>query len=148
MNIYNNPIIMSILTQFNNQLSDFIGELIYLYPENKRFTVFNQKLEILRSANPKLIIEKYIEFIYPFKNEIIAEDDEYFTSKSKNDNIQEIYSQDNVKSQNYIPIENALNLKDIWLDMNNETKSAIWRYFKVLIILSEKWYANEYNKKT
>ena len=51
---------MSILTQFNNQLSDLVGELIYLYPANTRFTVFNQKLEILRSANTKLIIEKIV----------------------------------------------------------------------------------------
>jgi len=137
---------MSILTQFNNQLSDLVRELIYLYPENKRFTVFNQKLEILRSVNPKLIIEKYIEFIYPFKKEILAEDDAYFTSNSKNDTIKEIYTQDNIKEQNYIPIEYALNLKDIWLDMSSETKNAIWRYFKVLIILSEKWFANEYKK--
>jgi len=137
---------MSILTQFNNQLSDFMTELIYLYPENKRFTIFNQKLEILRSVNPKLIIEKYIEFIYPFRKEILSEDDTYFTSKSNNNNIEEIYTHENVKDQNYIPIEYALNLKDIWIDMGKKTKNAVWRYFKVLIILSEKWFVNEYKK--
>tara|TARA_B100000780_G_scaffold150581_3_gene105195 strand:+ start:3392 stop:3805 length:414 start_codon:yes stop_codon:yes gene_type:complete len=137
---------MSILTQFNTQLSDLISELIYLYPENKRFAVFNQKLDILRSVNPKLIIEKYIEFIYPFKAEILSEDDAYFTSKTNVDNIKDIYKSDNIKNQNYVPIESALNLKDIWVDMNDETKSAIWKYFKVLILLSEKWFASKYNK--
>ena len=59
--------------------------------KNKRFVVFNQKLQILRTANPRLIIDKFIEFIYPFKKEILKEDDNYFTKKSEDDNIKDIY---------------------------------------------------------
>ena len=138
---------MSLLTQFNNQLSDLIKDLIYLYPGNKRFVVFNQKLLILRQANPRLIIEKFIEFIYPFKKEILSEDDKYFTKKSNDDNIKDIYNnQESLNDQNYIPIEYALNLKDLWLDMSQENKDSVWKYFKVLIILCEKWIKKNYKK--
>ena len=138
---------MSLLTQFNNQLSDLIKDLIYLYPGNKRFVVFNQKLLILRQANPRLIIEKFIEFIYPFKKEILSEDDKYFTKKSNDDNIKDIYNnQESLNDQNYVPIEYALNLKDLWLDMSQENKDSVWKYFKVLIILCEKWIKKNYKK--
>ena len=57
---------MSLVTAFNNQMSNFMNDLSYLYPTDKKFIIFEQKFEILRKANPALMIKKYFQYIYQF----------------------------------------------------------------------------------
>ena len=40
--------------------------------------IFEQKFEILRKANPALIIKKYFQYIYQFKESIMSKDEAFF----------------------------------------------------------------------
>ena len=46
---------------------------------------------------------------------------------------------DAAEKDNNVPITQALNLKTLWEDnMTDDTKETVWKYFKVLVILSER----------
>ena len=40
---------MSLVTAFNNQMSNFMNDLSYLFPNDKKFMIFEQKFEISAS---------------------------------------------------------------------------------------------------
>ena len=138
---------MSLITAFNNQMSNFMNDLSYLYPNDKKFIIFEQKFEILRKANPALMIKKYFQYIYQFKESIMSKDEEFFKDKIKPNNLKNVYNDDqDLNNNKYIPLKEVLNLTEYWDNMNDVNKEAVWKYFKVLTLLSEKWALANLNK--
>ena len=117
---------MSLVTAFNNQMSNFMNDLSYLFPNDKKFMIFEQKFEILRKANPALIIKKYFQYIYQFKESIMSKDEAFFKDKIKPNNLKNVYKKnDDLNNNKYIPLKEVLNLTDYWDNMNDINKEAV-----------------------
>ena len=69
---------MSVKNIIIGQISNFIDELDSTFPNNKDFMIFREKYNLLRSINSQLIVDYFIQFIYPHKKRIMFQDDNFF----------------------------------------------------------------------
>jgi hypothetical protein len=83
--------------------------------------------------NPAKIIEGFLVKVYPYKQQIMDENDDFFLHKS--------YENDTKNEGNLVKV---LKIKELWeTDMDNNTKKTLFNYFKVLIVLAEKYVAEK-----
>jgi len=120
---------MSVKQVIIQQITNFINELNSIFPENKDLMIFKEKYEMLKSINSQLILDHFIQFIYPHKKRIISQDDTFFLEGG---------GQDEIIDKNGLNMRD--NLKDLWTNqMSDENKVVVWKYFKTFILLIEKY---------
>lgn len=138
---------MNIVTAFNNQLNSMIEELIFIFPEDKKLLVFQQKFELLKSMNKTLVIQYFFEYVYPCKDEILAKDDSYFNESNGESNINDFFEKNSsIKENEYAPLNYILTLHQKWNVLSDENKEVVWKYLQVLIVLTERWVVSKLNK--
>ena len=125
---------MSNLSKFNEQLLNFLGEMCKLFPDDKKLSTFYYTVDLMKKANPREIMNQFKQYVYPFKDQILAKDENFFIANTFTDSI---------KSQN--GISELLRIKQIWNSGNLTThdKECVWNYFKVFLYLIDKEYPNK-----
>jgi hypothetical protein len=128
---------VSTLTRFNNTIDCLIDSLIDRYSHHEYFgkelRLTKEKFALLRKTNPAKIVEGVLVKVYPYKKQIMDEDDEFFIQKS--------YEADKKNESNLVKV---LRIKELWdTDMDDNTKQTLFNYFKVLIVLAEKYVAEK-----
>lgn len=122
---------MSTLTAFNNTIQQLIDDLINYFPEDNDYKLFESSFKMLRQANPRKVLELFKTHILKHKNYILDENESFLLEYDY------LQSNTNIQDMNYA--ENLmLRIKDNWRLIDDKNKQAIWKYFKVLIVLSEK----------
>ena len=127
---------MSVKNIIIGQISNFIDELDSTFPNNKDFMIFREKYNLLRSINSQLIVDYFIQFIYPHKKRIMSQDDNFFLEGG---------GQVEIKDKNGLNMRD--NLKDLWTNkMNDDNKVVVWKYFKTFILHIKKYIVKNVNK--
>jgi hypothetical protein len=120
---------MSVKQIFINQITNFIDELCTIFSTNNEILLFREKYLILKSANSTLVIEYFIKYIYPFKQVIMNNDERFFLDGG---------GQDEIKDSSGLKFRD--NIKKLWInEMSEDNKEIIWKYFKIFILLCEKY---------
>ena len=128
---------MNIKQIFLQQTDNFINELSTIFPKNGEITLLKEKYFLIRSANSKLILDYLIQFVYPFKNQIIKEDQQFFLSGG---------GQEELKDTSGLKFRD--NIKNLWeKEMSEENKVIIWKYFKTFVVLAEKYIIEALNNE-
>ena len=118
------------------QINNLIEEIYELFPNNKDVILFKEKFNILKSVNSQLIIDYFIKFIYPLKESILNEDENFFIDGG---------GQEELKDKNGLNIRD--NLKGLWEShMSEDNKIIVWKYFKTFVLLCEKYILENINK--
>lgn len=127
---------MSVKNIIITQISNFIDELDSTFPNNKDIMIFKEKYSMLKSINSQLILDYFIQFIYPHKKRIMEQDDNFFLEGG---------GQEELKDKNGLNMRD--NLRDLWTNkMSDENKVVVWKYFKTFILLIEKYILENVNK--
>ena len=119
------------------QIENFTEEISILFPEIKSIKLFRHQYEIVKMTNPKVLIESYIQYIYPHKKEIMEENEDFFLKGG---------------GQEFLIGNDSLTkfrdtMSEIWCEkLSEENKKICWKYFKVFVLLSER-YIQETNMK-
>jgi hypothetical protein len=72
----------TILKAFNNQFEEFLEDVEVLFPENSDIKTTKTGLNMLRKANPKMIVSVWYRYIcIKYESEIEKENLEYFLTK-------------------------------------------------------------------
>lgn len=120
---------MSIKPVFLQQTDNFIKELCTIFPENNEILLLGEKYGWIRNANSTLILEYFIKFIYPHKDQIMKQDENFFLNGG---------GQEELKDNSGLKLRDSI--KNMWLlKMSDENKEIVWKYFKIFIILCEKY---------
>lgn len=115
---------------FVQQLENFIEEICGLFPDIKSLQVFKQQYELMKMVNSKVLIENFIYYVLPHKEEIMSENEEFFKSGG---------GQDFLEGQKDL-IKFRDTMSDIWIQKLSDANKAIcWKYFKVFVLLSERY---------
>ena len=114
---------------FNNQLLNFVEELAETYTEEKDLRVALDALKAIKKANPKLLFDGFMEYVYPdFHGPVMSEDEDALMSKAKD-----------VLNSDFKEYAFAYLIFDRhWSGMSDANKAAIWKYCKVLVVLAER----------
>lgn len=124
---------MSNLKRFNSIISNLIEELCEVYPGDRDIKIFREKFNMITKINNTMVFRGFLLHVYPHKQNIMNEDEKFFLS-----NATDLVKGAADKDDN-VSITQALNIKKLWeSNMTPDTKANLWKYFKVLIILSER----------
>jgi hypothetical protein len=120
---------MSIKQTFLQQTDNFINELCTIFPTHGDILLFREKYNLVKSMNSKLIIEYFVQYIYPHKKAIMEQDESFFLEGG---------GQDDLTDTSGLKFRD--NIKSLWIaEMSDQNKEIIFKYFKVFVILCEKY---------
>ena len=107
----------------------FFEELKDTFPEEREIKLALSTIQDARKINPRLVLDMFFEHVTrPLREAISKEDDQAVIS----------YARSKINQQ-FNEILPALNIFDKhWTTLSQENRQSIWKYLKVLIILSDK----------
>lgn len=114
---------------FNEKVDEFFKDLIESFPTITEFKRFKSGLTLLRNVDPKSpqnIFSVYI--LSKYKDAFLKKDESVFLNQDI-----EIIS----KKKEYW-LEFIDQIRMIWKTLDDSNKDIIWKYFHVLVVLSEK----------
>lgn len=111
------------------QIDNFTSELCTIFPQNNEILLLKEKYSMIKSMNSKLVVEYIIQHIYPLKQMILDQNEDFFLSGG---------GQEEIKDSSGLRFRD--NICKLWVSqMTDENKEIVWKYFKVFVILSEKY---------
>lgn len=119
---------MSNLTAFNNQLENFICFLEKTFPDNMNVKTYHNSISMLRKVNPRKIVDFFNKYIYVYKEQIMNNDAKFFIDRDYGEEL---------CGDNESMLE-AISFKEMWNSSSSDVHCQIFRYFKLLCLLSEK----------
>jgi hypothetical protein len=111
---------------FLQQSQNLINELKKIIPNDSNILLFEEKFYAAKKMNSDLIINAFINYVLPHKDQVMSKNEDFFLKGGGQENLGEDKDQ-------YV-----LDLKDKWGKFNDTNKAVIWKFFQVLVILSER----------
>lgn len=112
-----------ITKRFNKLLFDFFKDVIVTYPDIKIFNELRVQLRMALMADEKIAINQFHEqLVNNYKNEILKENEDFFLKFDLSGTV----------------LSSLNELKNLWTKSSDENKKKLWKYIKVLTVLSEK----------
>ena len=109
---------MASVTAFNDMLGQFLVELHKTFPDEKGIKKMMTSFELLRTTNPRLVVDGFMKGVTPYANKISSMDESFL--------LDEIETIDFLKD---------LNIKTYWERMTTNTRGATWQYLQTLYML-------------
>ena len=69
------------------QLDNFINELATLFSTNNEILILKEKYFMLKNINSNVIVDYLVDFVYPFKKQILEKNEDFFLQGGGQDNI-------------------------------------------------------------
>ena len=121
------------IKQFNEILGSFLIQLSPMIG-----STYSSQFENIIKYNSLLPLEQFCCYALPLKDKILNKDESYFTNP---DNIK-----DTISNEDSNTINEILKLKDIYKNLNEDSKSNVWDIFQALLYLSIEYIAYKYKK--
>ena len=109
---------MATVTAFNDMMGQFLVELHKTFPEEKGIKKMMTSFDLLKSTNPRLVVDGFMSGVTPYAEKISSKDESFL--------LKEIDTIDFLKD---------LNIKSYWERMSANTKGATWQYLQTLYML-------------
>ena len=102
---------------FNDMMGQFLCELSKSIPKEAGIKKFLTSFELLRSTNPRAIVDAFMKGVSPYAEMISNRDENLLTEMSKMDYLKD------------------LNIQTHWSDLSANTRNAVWSYLQTLYML-------------
>jgi hypothetical protein len=109
---------MASVSAFNDMMSQFLVELHKTFPEEKGIKKMLTSFDLLKSTNPRLVVDGYMKGVSPYADKISAKDETFLLNEIEN-----------------IDFLKELDIKSYWVKMSANTKNATWQYLQTLYML-------------
>lgn len=120
---------MNYLEKFNETFILFIKDLVQAFPSDAEFKLYQIALQGITYTDPDLVREMFHEHVtVKFEKEIMNKDEQFFLQQDYSS-----YQQKYAKASSIIQ-----KLKTSWGLLDEENRSIVWKYLKVLLALDKK----------
>ena len=109
---------MASVSAFNDMMGQFLVELHKTFPEEKGIKKMLTSFDLLKSTNPRLVVDAYMKGVSPYADKISAKDETFLLNEIEN-----------------IEFLKELDIKSYWTRMSPNTKGATWQYLQTLYML-------------
>jgi hypothetical protein len=109
---------MASVTAFNDMMSQFLVELHKTFPEEKGIKKMLTSFDVLKSSNPRLVVDGFMKGVSPYATQISSKDDTFLLQECEK-----------------IEFLKDLDLASYWKRMSNSTRDATWQYLQTLYML-------------
>jgi hypothetical protein len=117
------------LKSFFHQLTEVVGELADMFPDDPDFKVFQTYISLLQRTNPTMVIDTFHEHVgLKFENEINAKNEDFVLNYQAAE-----YGSDGM--------DIVAKIKSYWSVLSPATRDAIWQYIYILKELAKKYKA-------
>ncbi len=118
---------------FNQKAEEFCKDLVSTFPEVNEFKQLKSAMLLLKNLDEKKPREIFVRFLTPhFREKIVSRDETFFLNEVHN----HIVDVDGVDVSNWEDIVNLL--RSLWVGLSEDNQDVIWKYFQVLIAISDK----------
>ena len=115
------------LKSFFHQLSDVVGELADMFPDDPDFGVFKTYISLLQRTNPTMVIDTFYEHVaMKFEDQINAKNEDFVLN----------YTAAEYGSEG---MDIVAKIKSYWSVLSPDSKTAIWQYIYILKELAKKY---------
>tara|TARA_Y100000389_G_scaffold169418_1_gene175657 strand:+ start:590 stop:991 length:402 start_codon:yes stop_codon:yes gene_type:complete len=124
-----------IVKTFNEKLVEFVKDLILLYNDNDLYN-FKNSINMITLIDERKPIKIFRDVIVnKYKKQLFTKDEHFFLEHHYEDEMACREKEEVDMSTNLV-----VKIKSYWKDLTNENKEIIWKYFKLLVILCEKYF--------
>jgi hypothetical protein len=109
---------MASVSAFNDMMGQFLVELHKTFPDEKGVKKMLTSFDLLKSANPRLVVDAFMKGVSPYADKISNKDETFL--------LNEIETIDFLKD---------LDIKSYWTRMSANTKGVTWQYLQTLYML-------------
>ncbi len=109
---------MASVSAFNDMMSQFLVELHKTFPDEKGIKKMLTSFDMLKSTNPRLVVNGFMDGVTPYAGKISAKDESFLLEEVEN-----------------IEFLGELDIKKYWGNMSTNTKAATWQYLQTLYML-------------
>ena len=109
---------MASVSAFNDMMAQFLVELHKSFPEEKGIKKMLTSFDLLKSTNPRLVVDAFMTGVSPYADKISTKDETFLL--------------DEIEKIDFL---RELNIKSYWTRMNESTKGATWQYIQTLYML-------------
>ena len=109
---------MASVSAFNDMMSQFLVELHKTFPDEKGIKKMLTSFDMLKSTNPRLVVDGFMNGVTPYAAKISAKDETFLLDEVEN-----------------IEFLKELDIKRYWSKMTPNTKNATWQYLQTLYML-------------
>ena len=109
---------MASVSAFNDMMSQFLVELHKTFPDEKGIKKMLTSFDMLKSTNPRLVVNGFMDGVTPYAGNISAKDETFLLEEVEN-----------------IEFLRELDIKKYWGNMSTNTKAATWQYLQTLYML-------------
>ena len=109
---------MASVSAFNDMMAQFLVELHKSFPEEKGIKKMLTSFDMLKSTNPRLVVDAFMTGVSPYADKISSKDDTFLLNEIDK-----------------IEFLRELDIKSYWNRMSENTKGATWQYIQTLYML-------------
>lgn len=109
---------MASVSAFNDMMAQFLVELHKSFPEEKGIKKMLTSFDMLKSTNPRLVVDAFMTGVSPYADKISSKDDTFLLNEIDR-----------------IEFLRELDIKSYWNRMSENTKGATWQYIQTLYML-------------
>jgi hypothetical protein len=125
-----------IVKTFNEKLVEFVKDLILLYNDNDLYN-FKNSINMITLIDERKPIKIFRDVIVnKYKKQLFTKDEQFFLEHHYDDEMACREKKEEVDMSTNLVVK----IKSYWKDLTNENKEIIWKYFKLLVILCEKYF--------
>lgn len=111
-------------TMFNKQLKTFFKQITDIYPEIKEIKSMKGQLNMALIADETIAIANfYTHLVTKYENQILSQDEQFFLDFDLTGTA----------------LADLNHLKNVYQQASPNTKTCIWKYVRVLTLLSKKY---------
>jgi hypothetical protein len=123
---------MNYLEKFNDTFKEFIDDLIIQYPDDPDFGIYKIGMYTALSSDDYFIINMFNYYVTSiYGDRILQRNEDFFLNHEMTNNCID---------------NNAMNIihkiQIYWIEMSDDIKNIIWKYFRVLVHLDKKYREN------
>lgn len=121
----------SILRAFNEHFSEFMQDIIRVFPHDNNLQACKLAIEKMRKANPKLIMISFTqEFVHKYREQISKKNLDFFINNDYSDDVKN-------SSNSSLILEKINMLREPIRNMNDADKDKTTQYMQNLMKLSD-----------
>ena len=133
-NIYNKMTSINYLTLFNDHFTEFVDDILYVFPDNVDILTAKNAFEMIRKANPKIIIKVFYTYVIQKYSNFIDEGNiNFFVEKDYTNDLTKLNSPDKIN-------ESIDRLRNPVKMMCQEDREKVMKYIKNLKKISELYF--------
>jgi len=111
-------------TTFNKQIKAFFKQITEIYPDIKEIKSIKSQLSMALLADEEIAIKNFYQhLVTKYEKQILSQDEKFFLNFDLSGTV----------------LSELNHLKNVYLSSTDNTKQCIWKYCKVLTLLSKKY---------